>query len=179
MSGFWMECRGKLKSIGEGLAFSLKQEWWVSKAAWSAWFISSFANVDEHRQLGMTGRNTHLLKAESMQNTLSKSSTGCIWSGAAYLWFRVKSSHNASLDWMPHAYAKAMYTCAYLFILGSLRTFDNWGEDKKCTRNIIYMPTSSGLRSRFTVLLTMQTTPCMLESLCDSHQQKGKVTRLF
>lgn len=39
---------------------------------------------------------------------------------AVYLWFREKSSHNASLDWMPHAYAKAMYACAYLFILRSL-----------------------------------------------------------
>lgn len=28
-------------------------------------------------------------------------------------------------------------------------------------------------------LLTMQTTQCILESLCDSDQQKGKVTRLF
>ncbi len=61
-SGSRMECRGKLRSIGEGLAFSLKQEW-VSKAAWSAWFISSSANVDEHGQLGMIGSNTRLLKA--------------------------------------------------------------------------------------------------------------------
>lgn len=66
---------GKSKSTGEGLAFCLNQEWWVSKAGLSAWFISISANVDEHRQLGMTTGNRHLLKAQSMQNTPSDKTT--------------------------------------------------------------------------------------------------------